>query len=402
MYCYWAQCLIAAVICFLHSSAAEETRNESYAVTLMDRLYTTVDARVRPGIYGPPTEVAIDFFVQSFGPLNEVDMEFNMDVHLRETWVDPRLVYDSDVDTPLFIPATDTKRFWVPDVYFPNEKLGKVHDLTIPNRSIRLYRNGTVRFMLRLAMAVSCTMHLHTFPLDYQTCGLKISTYSYDTREVVLKWKDDTSIEIKPEQQSLPQYDMLDYWQSEDCAEIYKTGNFSCLMASFYLQRRVGFFVLQTYIPSILIVMLSWVAFWINKNSEPARITLGVTTVLTMTTQLTSSRSNQMRVSYPKAMDVWYAVCMAFVFGALLEYAFININVRCEKKATDGEKDLENQGANTDHSGGGIISWWRKKWNNFRNGLTSKGIDHMARRVFPISFLVFNIIYWITYASLPY
>ena len=77
-------------------------------------------------------------------------------------------------------------------------------------------------------------------------------------------------------------------------------GNYSCLQATFILQRQIGFFVLQTYIPSMLIVILSWVGFWINKNSEPARIALGVTTVLTMTTQLTSSRSNTMFVSYLK------------------------------------------------------------------------------------------------------
>ena len=110
------------------------------------------------------------------------------------------------------------------------------------------------------------------------------------------------------------------------------SGNYSCLQASFFLQRQVGFFVLQTYIPSMLIVMLSWVGFWINKNSEPARIALGVTTVLTMTTQLTTSRSNTMRVSYLKAIDVWYSSCMLFVFSALLEFAFVNASSRREKK----------------------------------------------------------------------
>lgn len=89
--------------------------------------------------------------------------------------------------------------------------------------------------------------------------------------------------------------------------------------------------MLQTYIPCILIVVLSWVSFWINKDAVPARITLTVTTMLTMTTQLTTSRSNSMRVSYPKAMDVWYAVCMLFVFGSLLEYAFVNVMSRREK-----------------------------------------------------------------------
>lgn len=120
-----------------------------------------------------------------------------------------------------------------------------------------------------------------------------------------------------------------------------RVGNYSCLQASFFLQRQVGFFILQTYIPSMLIVMLSWVGFWINKDSEPARIALGVTTVLTMTTQLTTSRSNTMRVSYLKAIDVWYSSCMLFVFSALLEFAFVNASSRGENKLLDRAKKFD-------------------------------------------------------------
>ena len=54
----------------------------------------------------------------------------------------------------------------------------------------------------------------------------------------------------------------------------------------FELERNIGFFVLQTYIPSFLLVMLSWVSFWISVNAVPARVALGITTVLSMTTLL--------------------------------------------------------------------------------------------------------------------
>ena len=61
---------------------------------------------------------------------------------------------------------------------------------------------------------------------------------------------------------------------------------FTCLQVEFILERQFGFYLLQTYIPSSLIVVLSWVSFWISYDSVPARVALGVTTVLTMTTQL--------------------------------------------------------------------------------------------------------------------
>ena len=51
---------------------------------------------------------------------------------------------------------------------------------------------------------------------------------------------------------------------------------------------------------------------------------LGVTTVLTMTTHLSGSKDSVPKVSYPKAIDVWMSMGMLFVFAALLEYAFVN------------------------------------------------------------------------------
>jgi len=48
----------------------------------------------------------------------------------------------------------------------------------------------------------------------------------------------------------------------------------------FELARDIGYYVIQVYLPTILIVILSWVSFWINVESSPARVTIGLLTVL--------------------------------------------------------------------------------------------------------------------------
>ncbi|KAK5968529.1 Neurotransmitter-gated ion-channel transmembrane region, partial [Trichostrongylus colubriformis] len=62
----------------------------------------------------------------------------------------------------------------------------------------------------------------------------------------------------------------------------------------------------------------------LDKDSVPARVTLGVTTLLTMTTQASGVNANLPPVSYTKAIDIWIGVCLAFIFGALLEFALVN------------------------------------------------------------------------------
>jgi hypothetical protein len=42
-----------------------------------------------------------------------------------------------------------------------------------------------------------------------------------------------------------------------------------------YFVRSLGYYIIFIYIPSSLIVILSWVSFWIDRTSAPARVSLG-------------------------------------------------------------------------------------------------------------------------------
>ena len=129
----------------------------------------------------------------------------------------------------------------------------------------------------------------------------------------------------------IPQFKLRTF-DFADCSKRYATGNFSCLKASFYLDRDVGYYIIQTYLPSVLVVVLSWVAFWIDPAAVPARVTFGVFTTLILSTMSSSVRSTLPRVSYVKAIDVWMSVCMFFVFTALIEYAIVNVVLRQKAK----------------------------------------------------------------------
>lgn len=117
------------------------------------------------------------------------------------------------------------------------------------------------------------------------------------------------------------------------------TGSFTCKYAIFKLNRQFAYYLIQTFIPSCLIVALSWVSFWIDFHAVPARITLGLLTVLTITTQSSSVSSRLPRVSYIKAIDVWMTCCLVFVFGALIEYSIVNVLARNYEQTAKKKND---------------------------------------------------------------
>ena len=110
------------------------------------------------------------------------------------------------------------------------------------------------------------------------------------------------------------------------------SGSFPCLELKFVLGREIGFFVMQLYVPTSLIVILSWVSFWINIDAADARVAIGLLTVLTMTMQSTGANSSLPKVSYVKSIDIWFSMCLIFVFAGLLEFAVVNVVSRKKGK----------------------------------------------------------------------
>lgn len=53
------------------------------------------------------------------------------------------------------------------------------------------------------------------------------------------------------------------------------SGWYNRLFINFILRRHIFFFMLQTYFPTMLMVVLSWVSFWIDRRAVPARVSLG-------------------------------------------------------------------------------------------------------------------------------
>ncbi|KAI2656931.1 Glycine receptor subunit alpha-4 [Labeo rohita] len=289
------------------------------------------DARIRPNFKGPPVNVTCNIFINSFGSITETTMDYRLNVFLRQQWNDPRLAYSEYPDASLDLDPSMLDSIWKPDLFFANEKGANFHEVTTDNKLLRIFQNGNVLYSIRLTLILSCPMDLKNFPMDIQTCTMQLESFGYTMNDLIFEWLSDSPVQVADDL-TLPQFVLKEEKDLGYCTKHYNTGKFTCIEVKFHLERQMGYYLIQMYIPSLLIVILSWVSFWINMDAAPARVGLGITTVLTMTTQSSGSRASLPKVSYVKAIDIWMAVCLLFVFAALLEYAAVNFVSRQHKE----------------------------------------------------------------------
>ncbi|XP_055486512.1 glycine receptor subunit alpha-3-like [Leucoraja erinacea] len=378
------------------------------------------DARIRPNFKGPPVNVTCNIFINSFGSIAETTMDYRLNIFLRQQWNDPRLAYSEYPDDSLDLDPSMLDSIWKPDLFFANEKGANFHEVTTDNKLLRIFKNGVVLYSIRLTLILSCPMDLKNFPMDVQTCIMQLESFGYTMNDLIFEWQENGPVQVG-EGLTLPQFLLKEEKDLRYCTKYYNTGKFTCIEVRFHLERQMGYYLIQMYIPSLLIVILSWVSFWINMDAAPARVALGITTVLTMTTQSSGSRASLPKVSYVKAIDIWMAVCLLFVFSALLEYAAVNFVsrqhkelLRLQRRKRKHNEVRESRFSFTAYGVGPCLQ--------SKDGVTPKGaistpqpapkghddmrklfidrakkIDTVARAGFPLAFLIFNIMYWIIY-----
>ncbi|XP_032558722.1 gamma-aminobutyric acid receptor subunit alpha-6 isoform X2 [Chiroxiphia lanceolata] len=410
---------------------------------ILDKLLDGYDNRLRPGFGGAVTEVKTDIYVTSFGPVSDVEMEYTMDVFFRQTWTDERLKFSGPTEI-LRLNNLMVSKIWTPDTFFRNGKKSIAHNMTTPNKLFRIMQNGTILYTMRLTINADCPMRLVNFPMDGHACPLKFGSYAYPKSEIIYTWKKGPlhSVEVPQESSSLLQYDLIGQTVSSETIKS-NTGEYSLQLLYFHLQRKIGYYLIQTYIPCIMTVVLSQVVFWINKESVPARTVAGITTVLTMTTLSISARHSLPKVSYATAMDWFIAVCFAFVFSALIEFAAVNYftNLQAQRalrKAARAAALAAALSAATVPAEDEIVSHSDSNSNLKKrvNSVTSQAeqspepsiisntvsqcqavsvpppappqppaiggaskIDQYSRILFPVAFAGFNLVYWVVYLS---
>lgn len=375
-------------------------------------------------------DVTIEIHVQDISTLDEMTSEFDIDIMFSEMWSDPGLKFNRSSICKKNISLEYgyfKKKVWYPNTCIVNAKNARIHQSPGENVFAIIYENGNVWTNYRMRVRGPCELNFVDFPLDKQSCSLVLESYSHNADEVKLKWDRQAVTLMK--NITLPDFD-FQRWSVSGSRQQYPNGDWYQLSITFHFKRRFGFYFMQAYVPSYVTIMISWISFYIDYRSMPARTTVGVSSLLAVTFQFGNVMKNLPKVSYVKALDVFMLAATMFIFASLIELAIVSYMATWYKPNKPAAK-LQKPGnsfrlhGSPAHQNNGQtyrlqvnesnVGYPESQFlfkddsnvsplvsNNRRtaeNGFRPESIDRVSMFLFPIAFILFNIGYWGYYLS---
>ncbi|KAH8245257.1 hypothetical protein KR032_007596 [Drosophila birchii] len=303
-----------------------------------------------------PVDVYMRAYIYFMQNLEAHDLQFKIYALLQLRYLDPRLNFrgvSPKRKQPILGEQQLRDSLWMPHIFLANERdssiLGKLSvilsvriffefipinpfaGLTEKDILTSISPDGTVIVSNRIKATLYCWLNLKKFPFDVQHCSTVLESWMYNTSELVLHWEQKRPITYDPALH-LTEFVLQRSWSNEtvinaDLSDLRHgafAGNYSSLSFTVHLNRVVGFYLMDYFLPSMLIVAISWVSFWLQADQAPPRITLGTSTLLTFITLASAQGKTLPKVSYIKVSEVWFLGCTIFIFGSMVEFAFVN------------------------------------------------------------------------------
>ena len=326
--------------------------------------------------------------------------------HFQVAWQDPRIKInvnaaewkDNRFGSPneVNISPDVLDSLWIPDLEIYGMTQFERKKILKSMSSIQINTDKYVEYEGTVDITISCVMDFYRYPLDSHSCPFRTGSY-YSTEETVVC---QSEFEYFSEQQRSLQYSInIDSLPNETRSHTFMNsaifGNKTYSVCGFNIllkRNRVQMFF-QFYFICILFVMASWTSFIINPSVIPGRIAVLITTFLCLINIFNGVKEHAPVSASLNAMDIYVLICIGQVFLALAEYAVV-ILVEGNKRISDTPLV-----SSTTTQVSGIQDQRRKTSNDngLEHSLTRNNFDTISLFLFPLFFILFNIVYWLIF-----
>jgi len=314
-----------------------------------------------------PVEVTVSFDLRDIDHIDDEAETFEFTGVMKSSWHDPRQAFDARAE------GTDEKIYqgdfqfdevfsgWFPQLILVNESgLFEKHGVLLRVRS-----DGSLSLFETVNAVAKIDLDLRLYPIDQQRLDAVFHVLGFDSNEIALRLEpdyNDGDLNIE-ELFEMPQWNLTRIKSSigtRNTPLIGKGATTSTFNVSIYLERSSFFIIRLVIVPLIIIVMLSWSVFWMDKTSLGDRMSISFIGILTAVTYQMILSEILPRISYITLMNDGF---LGVSFLVLCMSVIVNLRV-------------------------GYLD---------RHGMSEIGdrLDHRCRWIFPAIYFVFLlVIYW--------
>ncbi|XP_042886404.1 glutamate-gated chloride channel alpha-like [Penaeus japonicus] len=312
-------CVVDAVVCSAEGGEGTGPENPTF------RRFIPSDYdqfQFPPSRDGGPLPVWLSAKVRDIQKIDEENMDITIEWFIRLYWRDMRLTPPAHLAKGEWenIAPDITRYVWLPTTYIDHVKEVTKPSLLVSPESFRMQNDGLIRYSISVTTRVSCPMDFSAYPFDNQVCYFKMESYQFTAKQVSYNWFDP-KIGRSPKIQ-LGQFD-FDFYSVQQQNTSHHNRSYPTVMVELVLRRRIVYHLMNTFLPSGLFVMVSWLTLLVPHHQMPARMVLTITTLLTLVSMFAGVRQETPKVSYAKAVDQWMIMCVIFVFCVLFEFTVV-------------------------------------------------------------------------------
>ena len=273
---------------------------------------STESLRSRPGSQEEPTIVQTGIFLVDVREIDGARQTFTADVFLRLRWKDPRLASSEGLR------VLQANNVWNPNLQIVNRVLVQT---TLPE-VLEVDKEGNVTYRQRFIGQFSCSLDLRDFPFDRQAFPIVFVAVGFSPTDVKFLKDNETAMSSKL---SITDWNVASW----DAAEHpYQVALSSRALAGYKFEFRATryfyFFLVQIIIPMTLILGMSWIVFWLDPNQAGPRISISITSMLTIVAYRLLLGNFIPRLSFLTRMDYFVFSCTFLVFLSLVIVVYIS------------------------------------------------------------------------------
>jgi hypothetical protein len=171
-------------------------------------------------------------------------------------------------------------------------------------------------------------LDLKDFPFDTQVFRIQIVApgmtaaelqFAPDEEMIELGMKDAAGI---AEDITVPDWEVTSWTAGSRPYRITPSVDLAGYAFEFRAQRRSAHYLLKVIIPLLLIVMMSWMVFWIDPENASSKISVSVTSMLTLIAYRFAIGAQVPRIPYSTRLDTFVMSSTVLVFVALVTVTF--------------------------------------------------------------------------------